>query len=142
MKEQTMKTTDSGAVRVLLLDDDPMFGSLMTAAARRHGIELDYYPSLLDLGFIGRIEDYTAAIVDYDLGQMTGLEIGKYLSAFLKDTPMVLISASERRRDAKEWDDCIRSFVRKDKGHDAILGAVKAVLDGLEQDRLGYPMAI
>jgi DNA-binding response OmpR family regulator len=123
--------------KILLLDDDPVFGNLMVAVAQRHGIELDYYPSLLDLGYIGRLEEYGAAIVDYDLGTMTGVEVGKYLAAFLHGTPMVLISASERRHDAADWDECIRSFVHKSDGHEAILLAAKAALQELRAVRPG-----
>jgi len=110
--------------RLVLIDDDPVLGNAMVMAAKRLGFELDYFESMLDLGFVGRLDDYDVAIVDYDLGSMNGIEIAEYLDALFGDIPMLLVSCTEREaRTGEQWPAAVRRFVRKDSGYFPILEA-------------------
>ncbi len=108
--------------KFVLIDDDPLFGNIMVRVAKSRGADIDYFPSLLDMGSVGCLGQYDAAIVDYDLGNMTGVEIAEYLKVFFGDIPMVLVSS--RHRDImkpKSWPDSVRCFVHKSAGYEAIL---------------------
>lgn len=103
--------------RFLLIDDDPTFGYLMQHEARNRGIEMQYYPSLMDMGYIGSLSNYDAAIIDYHLENMTGDEVARYFEVFLPDKPIVLISSSKRSwRLPEEEKRGLRSIVSKQHG--------------------------
>lgn len=107
--------------KLVLIDDDPLFGNIMVRCARAHGADIDYFSSLMEMGSIGRLSEYDAAIVDYDLGNMTGIEIAEYMQVFFGDTPMVLVSSLDRRRDVPvTWPRNVRKFLLKQAGYDAI----------------------
>lgn len=109
--------------RYLLIDDDPVFSSIMVAAAFRQGIHLEAYPSLKSMHSVGNLGHYQGVILDYQLDQMTGVEIGQYMSAFFPATPVVLVSAGERRPESS-WPPCIREFVPKSAGHGHVLASI------------------
>lgn len=114
--------------RVLLIDDDPVFRNLMAEIARVRDVHLDAYESLMDLGSVGLIGDYTVAIVDYCLEDMTGIEIGQYLQAFFAKTPMVLVSTLDRSAILESnWPAPIAKFINKSAGCEAILLSALAV---------------
>ena len=77
------------------------------------------------MGALGRLGNYAAAIVDFDLGPMNVEEIAEYLPAFFGSMPMVLISGRDRRRTQgmQPWPTSIKAFVHKEQGPDAILDA-------------------
>jgi two-component system response regulator HydG len=115
--------------RLVLIDDDVGFCKIMSRFAQSRGIKLDCFASLLEMGSLGRLSNYAAAIVDFDLGPMNGVEIAEYLPAFFGDMPMVLISGKLRQKSGKDWPRSIRRFVHKDAGPDAVLDAALSLLE-------------
>ena len=108
----------------VLIDDDPLYCSIMSHVASTLGITLDYYTSLLEMGSIGRLASYQLAIVDYDLGPINGVEVAEYLPALLGSMPLVLISAKDRSApEGTRWPDSVARFVNKGEGTEAILRA-------------------
>lgn len=108
--------------RLVLIDDDRVYNAVMLRAAVLAGVELDVFTSLADLGSVGLLGDYDAAIVDYQLEQMTGIEVAEYLSAFFKDVPMVLVSQCDNLPgDPKKWPSSIAKFVPKKAGYQHVL---------------------
>ncbi|MGE0173245.1 MAG: response regulator [Oligoflexales bacterium] len=108
--------------RIVLIDDDRSFGYVMQHYASKFQIELDYYASLEELGFVALLGNYDVAIVDYDLGAMNGVEIGNYLGAFFNRMPMLLISGTTRT-DENIMDGGVRQFMHKKLGPERILSA-------------------
>lgn len=126
--------------KLVLIDDDMAFGSIMTSFAMSRGLELDHFSTLQEMGSLGRLSEYCVAIVDYDLGAMNGVEIAEYLPVFFGEMPMVLISGMSRKSPSQiPWPKSIREFVHKDVGPDKILDiALKYVpKDQYQQIRLG-----
>jgi DNA-binding NtrC family response regulator len=119
-----MRAEDTERSRILLLDDDPLFGHTLAHLAGRRGIRLDVLESLLELESLDDIQSYKAAIIDMNLGSISGEEIGRYLSAFFHETPFILISG-DRLIPEDEWPDCARLFVSKGEGLSALLDAVE-----------------
>ena len=113
--------------KIVLIDDDRFFGYSMLEYARDEGLDLEYYESLSDLGFLGGLGRFSAAIVDFHLDQMTGLEIAEYLDRLFGDIPMVLIS-SDGDAASKERPSCVHRFVNKSDGLERIIAAVRDVL--------------
>jgi DNA-binding NtrC family response regulator len=108
--------------RVILIDDDRSFGLIMRQCAIQRGIELDYFESLAELGFVALVGRYDVAILDYDLGNMTGVEIGEYLAALFDGMPMLLISGTLRVPNPEEIrKGNVRPFLHKNSGYDRIL---------------------
>lgn len=108
--------------RFVLIDDDELFCDIMANYAKLRDIPLDYYLSLSEMGSIGRLSQYHVAIVDFDLGQMNGIEIAEYLPVFFGGMPLVLISATEKEHLASDkWPESIKAFVHKGSGPSAIL---------------------
>jgi CheY-like chemotaxis protein len=103
--------------RFVLIDDDPTYRAVILRAAELEGLDLDVYESLMDLGSVGMLGRYDAAIVDYDLGNLNGVEIAEYLSALFGDIPMVLVSEKTRSPGEKGWPASIKSFVNKSQGY-------------------------
>jgi CheY-like chemotaxis protein len=113
--------------RLILIDDDLVFIRMMAGAAAASGVSLDCFASLLDVGFVGNLANYDGAIVDFDLGTMSGIEVSAYLAAFLRRMPMVLISGSERQLPQRSGGGA-RLFVHKREGCPAILAAALRTL--------------
>lgn len=108
--------------RVILIDDDRSFGLVMKHCAKQRAVELDYFESLADLGFVALASRYDVAILDYDLGNMTGVEIGDYFLALFDRMPMLLISGTLRTPDTVAIKTGrVRPFMHKNSGYDCIL---------------------
>jgi len=114
---------------ILVIDDDPQFGSLLSALARARGIPLEYYTSLSELGSFALLGQFDAAILDYYLESMNGMEIAEYVETFFDHLPVILVSGTAfLEADKKEWPKCVRQFVPKARGPYAILDSAVAVM--------------
>ena len=110
--------------KFVLIDDDKAYGLIMKKTAQTLDLELDVYESLEQMNSIGKFIHYDGVIVDYDLGSMTGVEIGQYLAALFKELPVILISY-QYREPKEKWPQSIKGFFHKEKGHKEILSALK-----------------
>ena len=114
--------------KVLVLDDDPVFCSMIAGAANELNIQVDCFYSLLEIDLLHQ-KQYDAAIVDYHLGPTTGDEAAKFLSLILhgnpQDTPIVIVSSDTNIANCTHrWPCEVQSFVSKQSGVFAILKAV------------------
>lgn len=116
----------SGKPRMIVIDDDPIFLSLMVRASIRAGFEVESFASLADVGHLGSLAHFDLAIVDYQLEQMTGIEIAEYLDVFFKNMPMILVSANDKENvDLTNWPRSIKRFVSKQEGLSEVINAAK-----------------
>ncbi len=112
--------------KVLLIDDDPAYGSIVAAMAICKNIDLHFYESLIEATYGGsRVEQFDSAIIDYNLERMTGIEVSEYLELFFKDIPVILISTEDRspQEDQLPWPPCLKKFMNKSEGYEKILNA-------------------
>jgi DNA-binding response OmpR family regulator len=115
--------------RLLLIDDDPLFGGALHHRAEARGLALDYRESLVEALYESYLESYDAAIVDCCLPEADGFEIAQYLGTFLRGLPVVLVSAADGPyRRFLEGGTGARAFVSKRQGGDAILAAATRVI--------------
>ncbi len=113
------------APRMVLIDDDPSYTSILARCAAIEGIELDTFNSLSELGFVSLLRNYDVAIIDYDLGSLNGVEIAEYMSSLLNNMPMVLISASDRSAEIAHCPCSVRAFLNKSAGFSKILDTAR-----------------
>ncbi len=127
--------------RILLVDDDEMYGKILARAASQAGIDLVYCRSLEEFGKLKDF-DFDVALIDYDLGAVTGCELTVYLEHYTKsEVPVVLISQSELKRD-RQWPSSIQEFILKDRGPHAALEAACGTYENhkrLSQIGLRFP---
>lgn len=115
--------------KLVLIDDDPLFGNIMVRVAKKRELDIDYFSSLIETDSFGSLGQYDAAIVDYDLGNMTGIDIAEYLQLFFGDIPMILVSGEQRDKSVpKSWPGTVRCFIHKNEGYDAILSEALACI--------------
>jgi CheY-like chemotaxis protein len=108
--------------RVLLIDDDPTFGKMMMRAARAKNVPITYCKNLVEFRKIKSF-DFDVFIVDFDLGEVNGSELTRYMEQFSKEEiPTILISQTNQT-DSNSWASTIREFVHKRVGPYAILDA-------------------
>ncbi|MEZ4744016.1 MAG: response regulator [Bdellovibrionota bacterium] len=124
-KDLNSKSSDECQGKIVLIDDDLSFCQIMKAYASVRGWQLDAFVSLEEMGSIGKLSEYTSAIVDYNLKSMNGLEIAEYLPAFFGEMPMILVSGSDQKEKRDNpWPNSIKAFVHKCEGPEKILDVV------------------
>ena len=86
-------------MRVLLIEDDGMFGKALTRGLIDNGITVDWTRSGTD-GFAAlERTEYAAALVDIGLPKMSGLEVLRAVRRAGTKTPILVITAREGSTD-------------------------------------------
>jgi len=110
--------------RILCVDDDPTFGQIMQGLAKEHGVVLTYFTEIGALRF-EQPWRFDIGLIDYHLGELTGLDVAKYLEKFLGDLPIVIVSQDEGFKAPMEgWPKSVVDVLSKRIGHLAILEKV------------------
>jgi hypothetical protein len=107
--------------KLLLIDDEPIFGRIMVAEAQKRGIFLYHCSSLQNFSEISH-SDFEAVIMDYDLGDcVTGCDLAQFIGDTIhKCLPILLISQS-RLQEKKVKSGNIIGFTHKSEGAGIVL---------------------
>jgi DNA-binding response OmpR family regulator len=81
--------------KFVLLGGDGVTAATYRAAAAHEGHRLDYFSSMHDIGYLGRLREYDAAIVHGDMYPLSGLEVAEYLEKLFQSLPMILLTPDE-----------------------------------------------
>jgi len=109
-------------LRILLVDDDPMYGHIVQRTADNLNVDLDVVQSVDQVGFIFGMKDYDIIIVDQNMQFMSGMEVATYLASFFASKTVILISSSSVIRDGGlGLPSFIDAFVHKDEGYYRVL---------------------
>jgi DNA-binding response OmpR family regulator len=122
--------------RILLIDDDPVFIAVMKRWAMMEKVQLESYISLDEMGFIGLFSNYDVAILDYDLGYTTGIEIARCTDALLHHMPIVIVSAKDRSQECADAPTCVKAVLQKSKGYSHILNVATNLCRSNSENRL------
>jgi CheY-like chemotaxis protein len=116
--------------KILLIDDDPVFRSVLVKLGPLLGLEVDAIETLLELDPFSRINRYDGAIVDLYLGQQDGLDLVSHLRSFFGSIPTVLVSADAGalRRSQDQEHHGVRDFASKSMGAVKILEMMKRLV--------------
>lgn len=116
--------------RMLIIDDDLTFATVLSMFARSHGFAPEQHSSLIDLGSFARVREFDIAVIDYYLGSIRGDEIAEYVEMFFKDVPVIIVSSRDfTPTEVANWPAAVRKFVPKSAGGDEIVHAAREVLD-------------
>ena len=127
-----------GGLRLLLIDDDPVFGSLLVHLSKSQGIHLEHYHSLFELGRVGRFADFDGVILDYYLDDMNGSEVAEYLNSFVCGMPVIICSGRWYSDDiSSDCSPSVKAFVPKVLGVREVLRvAIAETLRGISSVRV------
>ncbi len=114
--------------RLLLVDDDPAFGRIMIKFSERADLQLTYCPAAQDLARI-YFNNIDIAIVDYDLQNISGIQLTQSLLVHGKSLPVILISAY-KQPVVPLWANNVIRFVHKSAGP---IGILSGALDAYRQ---------
>ena len=123
-------------IDIVLIDDDPIFCSLMAEHARRMSVNLHFFHDLLEVQNSGNMQKYQVAILDYQLEQMNGLEVANWIPSFFNDMPIILVSYEDRNEENTNatWPGSVRCFVHKREGVKSIIAHALALRDQLKRE--------
>ena len=122
----TENAVESAHKKLILIDDDPIYRTIMLRAAEQEGIDLEVYASLVELyatnpnrgAFYNKFD---GAIVDFDFGTTTGVEIADCLVNLFGDISLLLVSQQERVNENHQWPRSISKFLKKTEGYRKVL---------------------
>ena len=86
-----MHTTETARKFVLLGVSSEQAAAFQDAALGR-GYELHHYDTLSELGYLGRLREFDAAIVHEDIEPLSGIELAEYLEKLFQSLPVLLLS--------------------------------------------------
>ncbi|MBC7532786.1 MAG: response regulator [Oligoflexus sp.] len=109
--------------KILLVDDDPTFGKIMKRAAEVRGIALTFC-SAIDEVAQHTHEKFDIALIDFNLGAVTGVEFSEYLSRYDFGDLNTIIISQRQQTISNEWPANARKFVHKNVGPQMILDVV------------------
>ncbi|MFK7872682.1 MAG: response regulator [Oligoflexales bacterium] len=119
-------TSEIKPKRILLVDDDPVYSTIIDRVAKQEGLSLDWFQSLEDLGSVGAIGKYDGAIIDINLGVscVNGIEIADYIDALDFQLPVIIVSESDLDKK-RALPSCVRKFLPKSIGYQAVVWEVQ-----------------
>jgi len=112
--------------RILLVDDDVVFGQIMLGFAKEQNLALTYCRSTEQVSRLTQF-NFQLAVIDYDLGAITGIQLSHFLERFLYSIPVILVS-QYREINRSPLPPCIREFIHKSAGPSEILEAALRTL--------------
>jgi len=118
---------------MLLVDDDEVFGKILSKVAHNEQIPLTFISSVRDLQRFERV-NFDVGIFDYDLGSITGLQLSGFLERYLQDIPIILVSAY-RDIGSRAWPKSVKNFVSKSAGSYEILNKALKVYEESLRDK-------
>lgn len=106
--------------RILLIDDDLIFGQIFTEFSRqKYSCPVTFVPSVNKIEQLVESE-FDLAIVDFDLGEITGAQLSRFIHLNWGKIPILLVS---QYRQVAGWqrNEAITYFISKEEGLDKIL---------------------
>jgi two-component SAPR family response regulator len=80
--------------RILLLDDDELFGKTMQREACRGHIDLTYWSTLKGKAS-PLLSEFDLIIVDFDLQNISGVQFAQMMHRYIRGIPIMLVSTYE-----------------------------------------------
>jgi hypothetical protein len=109
--------------RILLVDDDDMYGRLMHAQADRLGIDLTYCRGIDEFLRTGSLSQFDVVLLDYDLGWIKGSALAEFCQVFFAQVPVVIVSSTSDWwfKTGLRYPQCVKCFIHKETPLDSAL---------------------
>lgn len=107
--------------RILLVDDDPLFLHMMEFVAQREGIPLITFNSPKEAYQKVGTLDFDIAILDYNLGLVSGVQLATFIRNRVRSVPAILVSQSDFPR--RSLHGLFSQALDKASGPNKILGS-------------------
>ena len=124
MNTQETKRTRTAFIpgtHLLVIDDDPTFRLLLSAAAKECGLKVTACSSIEDLKAQELPYAFDVVVLDYYLDDFKNLIKGTDIAGALGAIPVILVSANEECiENAEIWPSSIRKFIHKKAGVSSI----------------------
>lgn len=111
---------------VVLVDDDPIFAALLKKVAIKERLNLTVILSAKEAYRTLPSLDYDVALLDFDLGRVTGVQLSTYLQNDGQTSPVILVS-NIRDFQESEWPATVKKAVSKKAGPYSILGLARRI---------------
>lgn len=112
------------ARRIILIDDDIVFSRILEKVARLGNVELTIVNTLKKWDW--RVyRDFDVAVIDYDLGAITGLQLVRSIENMGGAIPAILISTYSKL-PTQHWPPSVLRFLHKSEGPQKILNTAVA----------------
>lgn len=113
-------------MKIMVIDDDAIFCEIMKKVGERRGIEV-VTCAIPDTLQRPDTWNFDAAVIDYNLDYVDGVELTQYIRHFGCEVPILLVSQS-LRSSGMIWPHGIKGFVHKSLGADAIFSQLEKAL--------------
>lgn len=123
-----MRVHSSENYKFIIIDSDYEYGEAFTAEASDLGYRVDYFRNLIDVGFLGNLSKYDAALIGENIGHLSPVEIADYFGKILNKIPIVFISS---KNEEGGLPDVVKAVAPRSAGVESIvkkaLNAIKLV---------------
>lgn len=128
MKGVLKNPSFSHSPRLLLVDDDPLFGHILTRVARAGNIQLTHTLSPRTMNTLEVRKSFDVMIIDYGLTNVTGVQLVRALENCEQSLPTVLVS-SYKILPSKTLPASIVLILHKSEGPQKILHATLSLYE-------------
>lgn len=127
------------SINILYAEDFPTVKLIVKETLELEGWRVeDCDDGLTALSHIESGEPYDLILLDDDLPGLSGIELAARARALrhLNRTPIIMLSATERRRDARAAG--VDIFLKKPEGMTSLVETIKQLLSNVEPDSDGF----
>lgn len=120
--DQAMRSR-SLPLKILLVDDDATFGKIMLRSAKLRGVDLTFCVALDEVAQYNH-EKFDLALIDFNLGSVTGIEFAEYLTRYAFGALDTIIISHSPQTVSHLWPLNARRFLHKKMGHQMIWDSI------------------
>lgn len=131
-REPEANRTENGigaALRILLVEDDPMLGDALHTALAQEGTHVEWVRDMMQARLALVDHGYQAVLLDLGLPDGSGLALLRHLRTSYDATPVVIITARDRLSDRVQGLDAgADDYLVKPFQSDELLARLRAVI--------------
>ncbi len=116
-------------MKLLVVDDDRLFATLVQRGLREEGYAVDVAPTGGDGRMLAHVNSYDGIILDVALPDVTGLQIARELRAEGRATPILMLTGNTSREDiVRGLDAGADDYLTKPFDMDVLKARVRALV--------------
>lgn len=110
--------------RIMLIDEDEIFGNKLLAAARRMNVPVEYKTNVAGI-YKDPPHEPEIIILGYDLGRVNGVQLSEFLQNHAKADMIIVVVHGDLSKLQKRLPSAVRAIISKDAGAEHILGMAR-----------------